>query len=263
MKILFRLMLVFALAGVLFGKTSAAITWHPEEFTCPIDKTKNTFLVVGSYGSYIYSYPSKYQWLFFPQTDSPTYYICKKCHLATFMWDFDKLPAAKLPAIQKILAGVKVQQVFKDYQDVPVTERLEIMEKVYSVLDKEDDWWESFYRIKGYHYAKAGDDLKATENRKKSLDLVQKELAKNSDKTPRKLLLYVSAAMKHFTGDDAGALGELEKALSTKYQNKDEKPEQVKSAEEGLNARIKDYIEKINSKDKKPRMFDKSESDEH
>ena len=52
------------------------------------------------------------------------------------------------------------------------------MEKVYSVLDKEDSWWEDFYRIKGYHYGKAGDEKKASEARRLSLDLIQKQLKK-------------------------------------------------------------------------------------
>src|SRR4051812_24857599 len=103
---------------VFFVSQLFAITWFPQEFTCPIDNEKNTFMVVGSYGSYIYSYPSKYQWLFFPQTDSPTYYICKKCHLTTYMWDFDKLPKEKLAAIRKVLTDVKVSKAFKDYQEI-------------------------------------------------------------------------------------------------------------------------------------------------
>jgi len=262
MKTTVRLASVLMLVGILVSN-AFAITWFPQEFTCPIDNQKNTFQVVGSYGSYIYSYPSKYQWLFFPQTDSPTYYICKKCHLTTYMWDFDKLPKDKLTAIKKVLADVKISKGFKEYTEVPVTERLEIMEKVYTVLGKSDDWWESFYRVKGYHYGKRGDVAKATEERKKSLELTQKELNNAKSDTPKKLLFYISAAMKHFTNDDKGALEDLQKALVTKYEEKNAKPEQLKDAEQGFNERIKDYIEIINSKDNQPRKFDKHGADEH
>jgi hypothetical protein len=251
MKRIARFAGVFALVIGLFTNASAT-TWFDKEFICPIDNEKNTFKVIGSYGSYIYSYPSKYQWLFFPRTDSPTFYLCKKCHLATYMWDFDELPKDKLPAVKKILAGVKVSKEFKQYMEVPVSERLEIMEKVYSVLDKDEGWWESFYRTKGYHYQEEGKAEKASEARKKSLELIQKELKNEKSEAPKKLLLYMSAAMKHFLNDDKGALEDLQKALETKYQSKDEKPEEVKNAEEGLNERIKDYIERIKS-DKKPR----------
>ena len=257
MKKIFQIGLVFVFCGI-FSVSSYAITWFPEEFTCPIDKEKNTFMVVGSYGSYVYSYPSKYQWLFFPRTDSPTFYLCKKCHLATFMWDFDELPKDKLPDIKKVLANVKVSKTFKTYQEISVTERLEIMEKVYSVLAKDENWWETFYRIKGYHYGQAGNTEKASEARRKSLELIQKELKNEKSESPKKLLFYISASMKHFLNDDKGALADLQKSLETKYTEKGATAEELKNAEEGLNERIKDYTAKINSKDQKPRMLEMS-----
>jgi hypothetical protein len=261
MKKTFRLISLFILLGALSGN-ALAITWFPKEFTCPLDNTKNTFLVVGSFGSYVYSYPSKYQWLFFPQTDSPTYYTCKKCHLTTYMWDFDKLPKDKFPALKKALEGVRISKAFKEYTELPVSERLEIMEKVYAVLDKNEEWWESFYRVKGYHYGKEGKAEKATEARQKSLELIQKELKNEKSESPRKLLLYISAAMKHFLNDDKGALADLQKALETKYQEKDLKAEELKNAEEGINQRIKDYVEKIKSEKEKPRLFDNTDGDD-
>ena len=262
MKKALRLMLVFPLIS-FFVVNSYAITWFPEEFTCPIDNTKNTFMVVGSYGSYIYQYPSKYQFLYFPRTDSPTFYLCKKCHLATFMWDFDKLPKEKLPELKKVLTDIKVSKVFKEYTEIPVTERLEIIEKVYAVLGKDDSWWEDFYRIKGYHYGKEGKADQAAKARRKSLELVQKELKNEKSESPKKLLLYISGAMKHFLNEDKGALEDFDKALATKYQQKEGNPEEMKNAEEGMNVRIKEYVELIKSTDKKPRMFDKAESDDH
>lgn len=254
MKRVFRLAAVCALIFGLFHNIFAT-TWFPEEFTCPLDKEKNTFMVVGSYGSYIYSWPSKYQWLFFPLTDSPTYYICKKCHLTTFMWDFDKIPKEKIAELQKILAGVKVSKSFKDYTELPVSERLEIMEKVYAVLDKDEYWWERFYRVEGYHYAQEGKPEKAAAARKKSIELTTKFLKDAKSKTPQKMLFYISGAMKHFTNDDKGALEDLQKGLDTKYQEEGATAEETANGENGLNERIKDYMTRIKS-DKKPRLTD-------
>jgi len=262
MKQAFRILPALIVIGILFSNTFA-ITWFDKEFTCPIDNEKNTFKVIGSYGSYIYSYPSKYQWLFFPSTDSPTFYICKKCHLATYMWDFDKLPKEKIPELKKLLAGIQFSRSFDKYTDVPVHERLEIMEKVYAVLDKDDDWWGTFYRVEGYHYGKAGEAARAAEARKKSLEIVQKQLKSDKNDIAKKLLYYISASLKHFLSDDKGALEDLQKGLETKYEEKDGKPEEMKNAEEGINSRIKEYIERIKSEANKPRMFDKYTRDEH
>lgn len=52
--------------------------------------------------------------------------------------------------------------------------------------------------------------------------------------------------MKHFLGDDKGSIADLEMASKTKY------------ADAGLNERVKDYVERINS-DKKPRMTEKED----
>lgn len=257
MRRFLRPLLLFPLVLAL-SIPALAITWFPEDFNCPLDGQKNTFLVVGSYGSYIYSYPSKYQWLFFPTTDSPTYYTCKKCHLTTYMWDFDKLPKDRFDAIRGALKGVSVSKNFKEYTELPVTERLEIMEKVYAVLGKEEDWWENFYRIKGYHYGKEGKPEAAAASRKRSLQMIEAKLERKDSDSPRKLSLYIAASMKHFLGRDNDAIADLETALKTPYSEKGATEEDIKNAEAGLNERITDYIERIRSKDQKPRLFDAS-----
>jgi len=254
-------LLLIGLAFLTLAATTFAITWYPQDFNCPIDNEKNTFLVVGSYGSYIYGYPSKYQGLFFPQTDSPTYYICKKCHLTTYMWDFDDLPKEKLPELKQALASVKISRAFAKYTELSVTERLEIMEKVYTVLGRDTEWWENFYRVKGYHYGKEGNALKAAEARRKSLQLLTNDLNDPKYLGPRKLALYLSGAMKHFVGDDAGAITDFERARKTVYVNRDETAEENKSAEAGLNERIEDYIARIKSEKEAPRLFDRSKDD--
>lgn len=258
-----RKLVLTSLFLLAFAFNAFAIKWAPQEFTCPIDNEKNTFMVVMSYGSYIYGYPSKYQGLFFPQTDSQAFYMCKKCHLATYMWDFDKIPKTKLAELKQALALVKVSKGFAKYTELPVTERLEIMEKVYTVLGKDGDWWENFYRLKGYHYAKEGNAARADESRRKSLELITKDLADAKSLAPKKLLYYLSGAMKHFLVDDAGALLDLEKARTTKYDHKAETADENKAAESGLNERIIDYVSRIKSEKEKPRLFDRSYASEH
>src|SRR5262249_2584036 len=143
----------------------------------------------------------------------------------------------------------------KDYTELPISERLEIMEKVYAVLDKDETWWERFYRVEGYHYGQEGKPEKALEARRKSLEFTTKFLKEPKNQSPQKLLLYISGAMKHFTNDDKGALEDLQKGLETKYQEEGKSAEDLKNAEDGLNERIKDYINRIKS-DKKPRLMD-------
>jgi tetratricopeptide (TPR) repeat protein len=234
------------------------ITWHPQEFICPVDGEKNIFRVIGSYGNYVYNDRSQYQWVFFPRTSQQSHYMCKKCHLALYMWDFDKVPKEKVAELKKITAEIKVSKDFKDYQELKVVERLEAMEKIYAALEKDDTWWELFYRSKAFHYAKAEMADKALEARKKSLEYITRFLGSDKYKDERKAHYYISGAMKHYTGDDEGALADLEKALKTKASDSTgkAKAEDLENYEKNMNQRIQQYIEQIKS-DKKPRSFDK------
>lgn len=251
-----RAFLSLSLTGVMvgsFSKNALAITWFPQEFTCPNCKTKNTFQVVGSYGSYIYGDLSKYQLIYWPLTDDNVVYCCKKCFLSVFMWDFDELPKEKLPEMQKQLQGVKIEGNFKNYYDIPMSRRLEVAEKIYAVLGKEDDFWCRFNRTKGYHYEAEKNPAKADEARTKALELANKMLQDPKNKEPQKELFFIVAAMKHFLRDDDGAIAELQKVLATKFSDPQLDAEKNANGERNLNVLAKEYIDKIKSP-QKPRV---------
>ena len=67
-----RRLLTLLFVNALLAGSAFATTWFPKDFTCPIDGEKNTFQVIGSYGTYIYWWPEKYQWLFWPRTARPS-----------------------------------------------------------------------------------------------------------------------------------------------------------------------------------------------
>lgn len=247
---------VVVLFMTLSAMTVLGTTWADEEFVCPVCKTKNTFGVVMSYGSYIYQWPSKYQFIFWPLTDGHVLYSCKKCYLSLLMWDFDKLPQNKLPEIQNALKSVEIKGDYKRYTDIPMSKRLEAAEKVYAALQKDDEFWLQFYLVKGYHYAAEKDHPKADEARKKALELATQMLNEKDPATPKKELWLVSGAMKHFLGDDKGALDDLNMALKTKYEDKKLDKEKNDNGEANLTALVKECIEKIQSPQKPRSMQD-------
>src|SRR4029077_13749626 len=65
-----------------------ATTWGPVEVECPVCHTKNTFNSWMSYGSYVYGWPSKFQNIYWPATDSNSLHTCKHCYLTLFMGDY-------------------------------------------------------------------------------------------------------------------------------------------------------------------------------
>lgn len=239
-----RIILIF---GVLFSLAFNvnATTWFPAKHTCPVCKEKSTFQEIGSYGSYIYNWPEKYQYLFWPLTDNASVYCCPKCYFSTYMWDFDSIPENKVDTIRKFLTTVKLDEKYKDYLDIPMTTRLEIAENVYKILGQDSQFWCKFYRVQGYHYDLKKNKEKAKESRLKSIDYARLMLMDSVYFGQEKEIIFIIAAMNNFIGQKDSAIIYLDKASSLTYENKKLEEENVKGLDEYLTDLIKQYKEFI------------------
>lgn len=242
---------IVLIIGVIFLLTFNvnATTWFPAEHTCPVCKHKHEYQEIGSYGSYIYNWPSKYQYVYWPLTDNPSVYCCPKCHFSTYMWDFDSIPENKVDTLTKFLSTVKLKKKYKDYLDIPMTTRLEIAENVYKILGQDNEFWCEFYRVKGYHYDQEKNKEKAKEARLKSLDLARFMLSDSVYFGQEKEILFIIAAMNNFIGQKDSALIYLDKASLLTYENKKWKEENVKGLDGYLTDLIKQYKDFIRKED--------------
>lgn len=233
---------IIVIIGALFflAFTDSATTWVPAEHTCPVCKYKHMYREIASYGSYIYHWPSKYQYVFWPLTDSPSVYSCPQCRFSTYMWDFDSIPENKRDTLTNFLTTVKLDNKYKDYTDIPMTTRLEIAENVYGILGKGTQFWCTFYRVLGYHYEQEKNNEKAKESRLKSLDLARSMLSDTTYIGQEKEILFIIAAMNNFTGQKDSAFVYLDKANQLTYKNKKWKEENSK----GLDTYLTNLIEK-------------------
>src|SRR5260370_36759532 len=223
----------------------AAITTVREKVVCPICSTENDFLAYASWGSYVYQYPSKFQLVFWPHTCSASVYSCKKCHLSLFMWDFKEFPKDKIESTKKLLEGIKLSGEYKTYTDIPISEKLQIAEKVYKDLNRDDDFWSQFYRVLGYHFAQEKKPEQAKEARLHALQITQRMLADSADQGRKKELLFLAASMHHFTSDDAAALQELKTARALRFHDAKGDEERSKNYDEYLASLIKQFIPAI------------------
>jgi hypothetical protein len=224
-----------------------AITTVPVKVVCPICGTENEFFEYASYGSYIYQYPSKFQLVFWPHTWSATIYSCKKCHLSLFMWDFKEFPKDKVESTRKLLEDVKLSGEFKSYTDIPVSEKLQIAEKVYRTMDRDDEFWSRFYRVLGYHFAQEKKPAQAKKARQHALEITQRMLTNPANEGHKKELLFLSASMHHFVGDDETALQELKSADKLPLLSPLAVDERAKNYDEYLSHLIKEFIPAIES----------------
>jgi hypothetical protein len=232
------------------------ITWFPEEKTCPVCQTKNIFMVPGSWGSYIYQYPSKYQLIFWPHTDSASWYSCKKCRLTAFMGDFENAPKEKVAELRKVLESVTLppQKTLSEreslehppYLALPFSDRLVVAEKVYQTLGiTNDGFWAQFYRVLGSQLENEKKPTQAVESRRKALKIVESWLTDKSKTDQRKESLYICGAMRHFLDEDAEALKLFAEAEKLKYSNAELKSEQNENYDNYLSTLIKEYIEML------------------
>jgi len=220
-------------------------TWFPAKHTCPICNHENEFQEIGSYGGYIYHWPSKYQYIYWPLTDLPSVYCCTKCYYSTYMWDFDSVPNNKIDTIKAFLSTVKFDKKYKDYMDISMVKRLEIAENIYNILGRDIEFWCQFYRVIAYNYDKGKNETRAKESRQISLKLARNMLTDSLYTGQEKEILYIIAAMHNFTGQKDSALIYLDKAGLLAFKNKNWEEERVKELDDYFTELIAQYKEFI------------------
>jgi len=208
------------LIGLALVRNAEATTWADREVSCPVCDTANTFRSVMSCGGYIYYWPTKYEYVFWPYTESECLYSCAKCRLTLFMEDFEDIPPDKVDAIRHLLEGIRFDREYKNYTEIPMSQKLDAAEKLYAVLGKDDEFWCLFYRVKGFHYGETGNETGAREARKKALDLARKMANDGANIESKKELIVISGAMKHLLDDDDGAFADFNEAAHLKYTKK-------------------------------------------
>lgn|SRR5690606_21844722 len=230
------------LAIALVSLTFVSTTWVNGTHKCPICKTKNIFQEIGSYGSYIYQWESKFQYIYWPLTDNPVVYCCRKCHYSTYMWDFDSLDVNKIPLLKEYLKDKELSVTTSDYLEVPIIERLEIAEGVYRILGRDDDFWCRFYRVKGYHYDGAKNNEKARESRAKALEIAEQMKLNKANEGRLKEILFITGAMKYFLDDKDSAIDDFKTALTLKYKSDDGNADRDTGFNEYLDQVLNEYI---------------------
>ncbi|HEY3447632.1 MAG TPA: DUF2225 domain-containing protein [Myxococcales bacterium] len=225
-------------SSLFLAAPALATTWMGDEVECPVCKSKNAFKGIGSYGSYVYRWPSKCQYVYWPFTDDPSVYSCSHCRYTAFISDFGALPADKVDAVKKALEGTALPEA-TEYSRIPMTARLEVAEKVYQAIGQDDLKWSRFYRVLAYHYGQDGEDAKASAARRKALAAAQRAAALPENAGIKKELLVITGAMRMFLGESEAAAGDFDAAAKLKIALKD--PEES----EGFDGYLTTLIEEL------------------
>jgi len=181
----------------------------------------NVFKAPGSFGSYVYREPSRYQYVFWPATTDFFVYTCRRCHLSTAMLDFEDIPPDKITALAAMLEREgAIGGAVVPYFEIPVLTRLDIARKVYDVLGRDEVFWCEFERITGYHLAELGQSKHAHAARERALMLAEGLLETETSATAKETLIIVGT-MRFFTGDPSGARAALADASKRTFTGAD------------------------------------------
>ena len=214
--------MLIASAFVMGGARRAlSSTWVDVEVTCPVCATVNVFKIPGSFGTYVYQEPSRYQYVFWPASTDFFVYTCRRCHLSTYMSDFEAIPPDKITALAVMLEReAEIVGPAAPYFEIPVTTRLDIARTVYGLLGRDELFWCEFERINGYHLAEAGEPKSAHAARGRALGLAEGLLAKEARGTAKETLVIIGT-MRFFTGDLSGARTALDDASERTFTGED------------------------------------------
>ncbi|WP_372369418.1 hypothetical protein [Candidatus Uabimicrobium sp. HlEnr_7] len=151
--------------------------WREKVATCPVCLRQTAFLQPSQFSNEIYMRPSRFQYVFWPFTDTRSIYCCQKCSYSTFSWHFQSLPANRLEIVTQALKDMGYSLAeYQNYTVIPIAIRLKIAEKIYRLWGFSDDhFWCEFYRTKAYHLEQ---EIAKLKNNKKSLERQQPQVLK-------------------------------------------------------------------------------------
>lgn len=196
-----RLLALLLVALLLLGPSlAAATTWGRTKVKDPIQpRARCEVSQPQSFGSYIYHWPEKFDQVFWPLTESNGLWFCGSSGFVAFIGDFDGLSEAEVERIRAYLRSDEGK--LGKVAELPT--RLDRLEQVYALRDKDAHFRTVLPRVLAFHYENAlGAPERAAAYRRQALVLMREQLADSTLGTQQRLeYLFVSAAYERWFGD--------------------------------------------------------------
>jgi hypothetical protein len=230
--------IILVSAIVLAIHSAYGTTVTTSKHVCPVCKKEILFREVSS--GYNAQFDQR-QYLEWTYTQSSSIYFCTNCCFCSLKNDFDHIPANKAEKVKVFLKTLNFAHKYQDYTDIPASAKLEICEKIYKILGRNNEFWCNFYRIMGYHYEKENKPYLARNARFEALVYAHTMLCDGLNKGKEKELLYIIATMNYFTAQKGPALAFLKRAEKWKYTNNQLPKDKSDEIENHLSYLIAEY----------------------
>ena len=206
---------------VLAASGATATTWFRAERADPLVAGGTCWgHNAGSWGSYIYGWPSKFDQIFWPYTDEESIWFCPASGLTFFVDDFEELAGPELEAVRDFL-----RMEFDPTESEPSLRRkLELLEGVYGYRMEQDPAFGAWMlRLLAVNYEMHLDDREAAQGyRTRALEMTIELLEGEIDLERRLESLFIATNYSLLEGHaDAAAkyreqlVAELEAAESS------------------------------------------------
>ncbi len=172
-----------------------ATTWGESEVDDPIfEGEKCSVHEPASYGGYIYSWPSKYDQVFWPLTDHHGIWFCEKSGFTAFIGDFSELSPTEVTKIKGYLLK-------NPPKDSSIQTKLSLLEEFYSIRNTDKAFNNRLLRVLARWYQNLEDIDKANTYRKEAFSSIQLQLKGELDEYQRLEYLYLAANYSKQFGD--------------------------------------------------------------
>ena len=177
------------------GLPVAATTLSVKEVPDPIFEGETCFVPeIASSGTYIYNLPSKYDLVFWPDTDHNAIWHCARSGFTALMGDFDGMTDREITNIRAALP-----QVYNGEDDDPAT-LLSLLETIYKLRDTDVHFDNMLFRSLARMHQSLGAGTDATDHfaiadeyRLKALEQIRKLLQGDLPLMQRFEYLYIAA----------------------------------------------------------------------
>lgn len=170
-------------------------TWKDDEVPDPLIKGESCQVHKPmSYGGYIYRYPSKYDFVFWPFTSSRSIWYCPASGYMAFMSDFDTISEAEIPVI---LDYTQANPLLAD----DVISQLRYMQGIYQLRDIDDDYRNKLNRVYARYFQTQELFEEANQFRIKAYEHIQSQLDQPLAEAKKLEYLYLAANYARQFGD--------------------------------------------------------------
>lgn len=177
----------FSAISIVLSFQLQATTWADTEVDDPIATgSKCSVYEPMSWGGYIYSWPEKYDQVFWPTTVENGIWFCNRSGYAAFVGDFKNLSDSERKNIEAFLSS--------EYKgDNTIKTKLVLLEKIYELRNKDDNFKNYLLRVLARWYQNIGEQDTANHYREKALQGIEYSLKGELPEQLRLEYYYIAA----------------------------------------------------------------------